>query len=150
MAIEQGLYTMLTQDPGVSALVGTSAFWILAPKGTTLPYIVLGRVATKDIYDETGATGFRNALFQVDCYATTFYAARAISTAVRTLLESYTGNLPDINETAVSAVFTEKDWDMPYEEGGKGFVFRALLEFRIHHYDTAFALEQVAADWGTF
>jgi hypothetical protein len=56
------------------------------------------------------------------------------------LLESYMGNLPDTDATPVSAVLTEKDWDMPYEEGGKGFVYRALLEFRIHFYDTPVGL----------
>jgi Protein of unknown function (DUF3168) len=155
MAIEQGLYALLTQDPGVSALVSTSVYWILAPKGASLPYVVLNRVATNDVYDEDGASGFRNALFQIDCYATSFYPARAISLAVRTLLESYRGNLPDVNATPVSAVITEKDWDMPFEEGGKGFVYRALLAFRIHHYDTSLPVStpsnpEAVIDGGTF
>ena len=85
-----------------------------------------------------GATGTRSALFQVDCYATDYYTSRSIALAVRQLLESYRGNLPDVNSTAVAAVLTEKDWDMPYEEGsGKGFVYRALLQFRIWFYETA-------------
>ena len=150
MAIEQGLYTLLTQDPGVSALVGNKVYWILAPKGAVLPYIVVGRVATGDTYTMDGATGLRDGLFQIDCYATTFYASRQIALAARVLLESYTGNLPDVNATPVTAVFTEKDFDFPYEEGGLGFVFRALLQFRIWHQDTAYALDQVAEDWGTF
>jgi hypothetical protein len=135
--LEQGLWKLLTQDSDVSALVSNRVYFVLAPKGSVLPQIVLSRVATGDIYDVSGATGFRDALFQVDCYATDYYSTRAISLAVRMLLESYKGNLPDVDTTPVSAVFTEKDWDMPYEQGGKGFVFRSLLEFRVHHYDTA-------------
>jgi len=139
MAIEQGLFQLITSDSNVNAFVGASAYWILAPKGAIVPYIVLSRVATTDVYDTNGATGFRGALFQVDCYATDYYTSRSIALAVRSLLESYAGNLPDTDETAVTAVFTEKDWDMPFEEGsGKGFVYRALLQFRIFHYDNSF------------
>lgn len=134
--IEKGLLQLLTDDAGVSALVGAKIYWILAPKGQALPYIVVSRVTTGDTYDMDGATGLRAGLFQFDCFATDFYSARAIALTVRKLLESYRGNLPDTDATPVTAVFTEKDWDMPYEEGAKGFVFRALLEFRIWHHDT--------------
>ena len=140
MAIEQGLLQLLTSDTDVNDLVGTKVYWILAPKGAAVPYVVLSRVTTNDVYDMNGATGFRNGLFQVDCYATDYYTSRAISLAVRQILESFIGNLPDTATTAVAAVFTEKDWDMPYEEGSKGFVYRALLQFRIHHYDASFLI----------
>jgi hypothetical protein len=131
--LEKGLYALITTDAGVSALIGTRAYWVLAPKGSALPQVVLARVTTEDTYDTQGATGLRDAVVQVDCYAADFYGSRAISLAVRKLLESYKGTLAD--GTRVSAVITRKDWDMPYEEGGKGFVYRALLEFSIHHYD---------------
>jgi hypothetical protein len=135
--IEQGLYQLIDADADIDALVN-GVYWILAPKGAVVPYIVLSRVATSDIYTMNGATGTRSALFQVDCYATDFYTSRSIALAVRELLESYRGNLSDVNATAVAAVLTAKDWDMPYEEGsGKGFVYRALLQFRVWYYDTA-------------
>jgi hypothetical protein len=135
--VEQGLYQLIESDGDIDALVN-GVYWILAPKGAVVPYIVLSRVATTDVYTMNGATGTRSALFQVDCYATDFYTSRSIALAVRELLESYRGNLPDVNATAVAAVLTAKDWDMPYEEGsGKGFVYRALLQFRVWYYDTA-------------
>lgn len=134
--LEKGLYKLLTSDAGVSALVSNRVYFVLAPKGSILPQIVVARVATGDNYTVDGATGLRDALFQVDCYAADYYSSRVISTAVRMLLESYKGTLPDPDATPVTAVLTEKDWDMPYEEGDKGFVYRALLEFRVWHYDT--------------
>lgn len=138
--VEQGLYTLIEADADITALVN-GVYWILAPKGAVVPYIVLSRVATSDVYTMNGATGTRSALFQIDCYATDYYTSRSIALAVRQLLESYRGNLPDVNSTAVAAVLTEKDWDLPYEEGsGKGFVFRSLLQFRVWYYDTAVAV----------
>lgn len=144
MAIEQGLLQLVASDSGVQALVPNDAagnpqlYFILAPKGSVVPYIVLSRVATTDVYTTAGATGLRAALFQIDCYATSYYASRAISLAVREVLQSFSGNLPDTDKTVVAAVFIEKDWDFPYEEGAKGFVYRALLQFRIWTNDDSY------------
>jgi hypothetical protein len=147
--IEQGLLQYVGSDSAVKSLVPNDAagnpqiYWILAPKGAVLPYIVMSRIATGDMYTTKGATGFRDGLFQVDSYASTFYTARAIALAVRKVLQSFQGNLPDADSTAVNAVFTEKDWDVPYEEGGKGFVFRALLQFRVWYYDASTEITDV-------
>jgi hypothetical protein len=139
MAVEQGIYELVNADSGITALAN-GVYWVLAPKGAVVPYLVLSRVATGDTYTMDGSTGFRDGLFQVDCFATDYYTSRSISLAVRQLLESYRGNLPDANSTAVCGVFTEKDWDMPYEEGAKGFVYRALLQFRVWYYDSAVSI----------
>lgn len=140
MSIEKGLFQLIQSNADVQSLVqtanGQGVYWILAPKGksaVSLPYIVLSRVATSDTYTTSGPTGFRAGLFQVDCYGGSYYDSKNVADAVRELLWSYSGTLPDTAQTAVAAVFLEKDWDMPYEEGpgALGFVYRALLQFRI-------------------
>jgi hypothetical protein len=151
--IEQGLVQLLNTNAGVTALVpddsaGTpQIYWGAAPKSAKVPYIVLSRVGTKDEYTMAGPIGQRNGLFQVSCFtdsttgvANGYYTSRAMSVAVRQVLQSYRGNLPDTQSTAVTAVFTEKDWDMPYEEGSKGFVFHALLQFRVWYLETSFTV----------
>jgi Protein of unknown function (DUF3168) len=127
---------LLTEDAGVASYVGDKVFWVLAPKGKPLPYVVIQRVATDTVYDLQGPSGLRSALYQFDCYATTYLDSRAMSLAVRNLCEGFRGNLPDADATPVSGMRCEKDFDLSYEEGAKGFVFRALLQFRIWHYDT--------------
>ena len=140
MGIEKGLFQLIQTDSVVSSLVdmtgGKGVYWILVPKGAAYPCIVLSRVATSDTNTVAGDAGFRNALFQIDCYASTYYPAKAIAAAVRNVLKSFKGNLPDAESTAVGGVLQTKDWDMPYEEGATGFVNRALLEFRVWYYDT--------------
>jgi hypothetical protein len=133
---EKGLYELLTQDAGVSALVGSRVYFILQPKGTIVPSVVLSIVATGDNYTFAGASGLRSALVQVDGYASSYYDSRAVSRSVRLLLENYAGNLPDAGATPVLGCIVEKDWDMPFEEGSKGFVYRALLEVRFIYSDT--------------
>ena len=93
--IEQGLLQLVATDTGISTLVSGKVYWILAPKGAAVPYVVLGRVTTKNSYDMVGDTGLREGLFQADCYATDYYDSRAISKAVWNLLKSYRGSLPD-------------------------------------------------------
>lgn len=133
--IEKGLLQLIASNSGVTALVTGKVYWVLAPKGAPVPYIVLSRVTTKDSYDMVRDTGLREGLFQVDCYSADFYGSRAIAKAVWNLLKSYRGTLPDTDSTKVQATFIDKDWDMPYQEGAKGFVFRALLHFRVHFED---------------
>ena len=145
--IEQGLLQLIGADAGVKALVPadisgtTQVYWLLAPKGAKAPYIILSRVDTKDSYDMQGATGLRRGLFQVACVtnsdagvSTGFNYSRLMSKAVRLLMESYRGTLPDSDATRVSAVITDKDFDMPYQEGQKGFVFTAVLHFYVSFY----------------
>jgi hypothetical protein len=139
--IEKGLFQLIGTAPTVQALVPadvagtTQIYWVLAQKGAVLPYIVLSRVGTGDTYTMNGATGFRDGLFQANCFATSFYKARYICTAVRQLLDSYQGTLPDVDQTVVDAVITEKDFDLQYQEGGKGWVFQAVYQFRCWYYD---------------
>jgi uncharacterized protein DUF3168 len=139
MAIEQGLFQLIQANAGISSLVTMTGdkglYWILAPKAATFPLIVLGWVATTDTIAMSGDLGFRNALLQIDCYSSQYYNSRAIADAVRDLLSSYKGTLPDTDATVVAGVLQTKDWDMPYEEGSVGFVYRAMLEFRVWYRD---------------
>lgn len=140
--IEQGLFGLIQSASPVAALVdfedGAGLYWVVAPKGCAYPLIVMQRIGTDDTYTFAGSTDFRAATFQIDCYSSgqpNYYQARRIANAVRDLLKSFKGTLPD--GTVVSAVFTTKDWDMPYEEGSTGFVCRVLLEFRVWYQDAS-------------
>jgi hypothetical protein len=102
---------------------------VLAPQGTPYPVLVFSRIATSDIYTMEGTTGLRNSLFQIACYASTYYTSRVAAAVVRKLLQDYTGTLPD--GTVVQSVMVEKDFDAQYEEGGTGWIYGAYLQFRI-------------------
>jgi hypothetical protein len=136
--VEQGLYQLIIQTSGIQSLLGSptnSVKWVLAQQGTVIPYIVLSSVATTDTNTMAGPTGLRSYLLQVACYASDYYTSRTIAKAVRGLLAGYKGTLPDVNSTVVSSILCEKDWDMKYEEGSKGFIYGALLHFRIWFID---------------
>jgi hypothetical protein len=153
MAIENGLLQELAGNSGVTSILPNDVsgnpqiYWVLAPKGAKPPYVILSRVATSDLYTYQGSTGVRDGLFQVDCYSDSkagvssgYYTARSLATAVRDVLSGFRGNLPDTNSTPVLQSLLEKDWDMPYEEGSTGFVFRVLLEFRVYYVEGALSI----------
>jgi len=149
MSLEQGLLQEIAASSDVTAIVPNDVsgnpqiYWGLAPKGAKPPYLILERVATGDTYTVTGPSGLRAGLFGVHCFVDSkagvssgFYVCRDLANAVRQLLQAYTGTLPDSDSTKVSAVFIEKDWNMPYQEGATGFVFHNYLEFRIWYRES--------------
>jgi hypothetical protein len=146
--IENGLFQLLATNSAITAVIPNDAvgtpqvYWNLAPKGVKTPFIVLERIATGDTYTMDGVQTLRAGLFAIHCYTDSnagitsgYFFSRQISRAVRSVLASYKGNLPDTDSTPVLAVFIEKDKDLQYEEGSKGFVFHAYLEFRIWYSD---------------
>ena len=153
--VEKGIFMLIVADPDTSAIIGNGCYWILQPKGTTVPSVVLSVVATNDLYSTSGCTGLREMVLQMDSYASDAYSAAGLSRSLRLLWENYTGNLPDADATQVIASFISKDWMMPYEAGQKGFIYRNLLEFRMHYYDTSLPVSTPSnpyptLDGGTF
>ena len=143
MAIEQGLFQLITSNTAVKTGVGldkngvaAKAFWVLAPQGTAVPFLVLSRVSTNDTYTMAGSANFRDALFQVVAYASTYYPSRNVADTVRRAIENFKGTLPDTDATVVSSIVIEKDFDMNYEEGSLGFIYGAFLQFRVWYRDT--------------
>lgn len=136
--IEKGLFQLIQSDANIASLVtttnGAGVYWVLMPKGAAVPCIVLSRTATQDTLTMQGATPLRGALMQLDCYGANYYSSRALSTVTRKLIESFAGSLPD--GTSMQGALITKDWDMPYEEGSTGFVYRAMLEFRVWYVES--------------
>jgi hypothetical protein len=138
---EKDLYSLITTSSAITALVSNRVYFVLQPKGTSIPSIVLSLVTTNDLYESSGCTGLREGVWQIDCYGADYYTAKSVSKAVRLLLDNYMGNMggsvsPYVAGTAVTSCMISKDWDMPYEEGGKGFVYRSLLEIRMRYIDS--------------
>jgi hypothetical protein len=139
--IEQGLYQLITQNAAVQAAVGldvngvAKAYWVLAPQGASLPFLIFSRVGTTDLTTVDGPLGIREGLFQLVCYAPNYYTSRTVASTLRDLLITYTGTLPDADATVVKSIIIDKDWDAHYEEGNKSFIFAAYLQVRVWYYD---------------
>ena len=69
MAIENIIKPILTSDTDVSAIT-SSVFYIQAPQTADKPYIVFSVRAGEPVTHQTGASGLKRLLIQIDLYAT--------------------------------------------------------------------------------
>ena len=90
--MEAALYTLLSTDASVTAVIGSGAsaraYPLLLPQNGTLPAVTYQRVSTPRIL--TASLGGQNARvkcrMQMDCWARTFAQARTLADAVRTAM----------------------------------------------------------------
>jgi hypothetical protein len=141
--LEIGLYQKLRDDVGIGSppsggvvsWVSGRVFWGRTPDNVTLPAIVMTVVTTSDLgYTYQGASGLRKKMIQFDSYATKYTDAVKVSDAIRSLLQSYSGILPD--GTSVNGCVVVGDRDMGLEPGTTGFVYRRMLEVDCYYTET--------------
>ena len=98
--VEAGVWSRVTGDATVTALIVTRMFDVDAPEGTTLPYVVQRRTDT--IRQQAFGTepGNATARLELDMVANTPEGARALAKAVRDRLHRWkaVGSDPDIDD----------------------------------------------------
>jgi len=92
MSVESEFRDLLADDAGVSALVGSRIYWVLAQEGAARPLIVLQMISHFPIHDEDGGM-FVTRRVQVSCLADTYLETLPLSDAVREALNGYAGEL---------------------------------------------------------
>jgi hypothetical protein len=138
MAVEFGIYQLLRDNPLVSSYVGGRIFGGRAPAGATEPLIVFQTPVTQDLgYHAQGASGLRMARLQFDSYAKKYADTIKVKDAVRSVLQSFSGNLPD--GTPVNGCIVVRDMDFPFEPGNSGYSFRRLLEIDVQYTEAVLA-----------
>lgn len=82
MSVETDLYSALSTDAGVSALVGLRVYPDLAPVDVALPAMTFGRTQTEYVNTIHGSAVAIRAQLEVVCMAGTREAADAVADAV--------------------------------------------------------------------
>jgi hypothetical protein len=90
MSVETKLVTLLAGTVGVSNLVGARIYPATLPQNPTLPAITYMRVTSGPVYSITGYSGLDNPHMQIDCWASTYSAAKALRAAVLTAIDGAT------------------------------------------------------------
>jgi hypothetical protein len=92
--IEQGIFSLLSTDSGVSSLAGTRIYPIELPEGATLPALVY-----KDVGGSSSPTlstsGAQRLRLELDAYGNSFADAANLRKAVITALNGFQGVLSD-------------------------------------------------------
>lgn len=83
MAVEEDIFSFLTGNSAVAALVGRRVYPLTIPQDEDLPAVAYRRVDTPRIYSHDGYSGLARPRFQFDCVGTSYASASQVATAVR-------------------------------------------------------------------
>lgn len=87
--MEQHLRSLLLARPEVSALVGERVDWGVRPQGDPAPAICLAVIFDGPADHSLDGPGISRARIQIDSFAGHYADAKAVSSAVRTMLDGY-------------------------------------------------------------
>lgn len=87
--MEEGLYTYLAAQAAVANIVGTQIYQGYAPQGVDLPFLVCTVLNVEDMADHGGGSGLATTTIRIDCYETTYAAAKNLAAAVRGELHGF-------------------------------------------------------------
>jgi len=87
MTIETDLYTTLSGNAGLSALVSTRIYPNLVPPNTANPCIDYSTVAESRVDTLAGISDMRRSMIQISCHADTYASAKGVAEAVFSALD---------------------------------------------------------------
>lgn len=90
MSAESDLYDALTGDAGVSALVATRVYPLVAPQEAIYPKIAYQAISRQRVTAHDGEDALERVLFQITIVAATFSSAIAVRDAVKSALNAQT------------------------------------------------------------
>ena len=125
------LRSVLLASAGVTGIVSQRVSWAERPQGSALPALVLTQISGAPTYVLRGPSNYTEARVQVDCWASTFLAARQLADAVRAALSGFSGVR---GSTRFHGVFLDAERDLrDAETDGAERFFRVSQDFMVHH-----------------
>jgi hypothetical protein len=89
MSIAETIYSVLSANTGLAALVGTRIYPVSAPQSVVFPYIVYSRISNVPDMVRGEAAPIRNHTYQVSIFAKSFSETESIGTEVFGSLDYY-------------------------------------------------------------
>jgi hypothetical protein len=111
--MEEGLLALLLASAGIAGIVGTRIYPNSLPQGVVLPAISVTVAGKQPVYADDGEAGLTSARVQVECWALSYGAAKALARAVTDALSAFDGPAGDI-EFQFITLGDERD----FREGG--------------------------------
>lgn len=130
MTTNTEIFNLLSNDAGLTAIVGTSIYPVTAPQDATFPLLVFRREDGGGEPDMDGQGDMIATDLQIDAVAETLAESVSVVDAVRTLLKNYTGLL-DTRRVIRTTLNSEYDEFAPKVDAG---VFHSSQSWTIWHY----------------
>ncbi len=87
--LEENLFTLVTGNVGVAAVISTRMYPEALPQKPTLPAVRYSLVSAIPVNTHDKAGGLVQATVQLDACATTYAAARSLANTVKTAIDGY-------------------------------------------------------------
>lgn len=122
--MEEAIRALLRADAAIAARCAGRVNFSVHPQGEPFPAIVLNTISDTEGMTLDGPEGLADVRLQVDCYATTYGAAKLLSREVRQLLSGY-------QDGAIQGVFYGVSRDMRDEAADGTALFRVSQDYTV-------------------
>lgn len=134
--IRDELFTFLTGNAGISAIISARMSPQSAPQGAAFPNITFFRVSNDHFHNFAGAEGLVQQIFQIDCRDTDQTIVDSLADAVREALDGFLSKLMGAIFVKSIHLLDERDRFEPPSDAGQEGVYVNSMDFRISHDET--------------
>jgi len=120
MTVEERLYSILTGDPGVAALIGTRLYPDAAPQGAALPYAQYDQAGREQAMTHDGPVDLNSYLMGISMFAASKAGAKSLARAVRAALNGSRSSAGGLRLLGVLDESEDGDSDQPLDGGEQG------------------------------
>lgn len=125
--MEEALIAILLAAAGVTTLTGDKVYPGVRPQGSALPAIIFNRISGRPGYVMSGPDGSSESRVQIDAYADSYAATKALARAVRSTLSGLRGAHHGVT---FQGVFLESARD-GFEGENPERIFRVSMDFTV-------------------
>lgn len=129
MTIDEALVAFFASQSGVTALIGTRLYPMVAPQNPTYPHAIYQRISSVRTGSLAGDSGLVDPRFQISAKAQSYAAARNTCIALRDAISGYQGLMGAL---PVSASVAESENDLYYDDIG---VFQSSFDVFLTHQE---------------
>jgi hypothetical protein len=111
MSLETDLWTLITSDGTVAALIADHFYPLLIPQDIATPALAYQLISAPGQYShESGDIGLVRARMQLTAQAATYSALYSLMAAVRSVVTGYAGTVGDTDFQAIFVDNQRADW----------------------------------------
>lgn len=133
--IEKAIRSLLQQAVNAAGYSANRTFPMLAPAETEYPFFVYQKISGARDHHLEGASGLAFPRIQIDAYATTYAAAKALFDQARRVLDGFRGTVAGVE---IKSCLLDTERDLPAEERSPAdsAIFRVSGDFLLIHAET--------------
>jgi hypothetical protein len=125
--LSKAIYTILSTNAGVSALIGTRIYPLKIPSNPTYPLITYQLISQPQVHTMDNKH-YSNSRMQVDAWATTFLSGQGLGDAIDSALNGYKGIVTSQENIHSCLQISREDY---HEEGTEDY--RVSFDYSIWH-----------------